>query len=274
MKIEGEKMSICFIVGHGKSAKGGYDSGAVYGNYHEYKIAKEIAKYAYEYYNATYTESAALMNYNGTLYLNERITEANKKRYDFIAEIHLNAGGGYGSEVYYSKGSSKGKAIAAGVSKKIALALGIKDRGAKTRVGTSGRDYFGIIRQTSAESILVECAFIDTSDLDKLKTAEGQKICGIATAQAVAAARGIKAKGAVTPATKPAPEPTTKVWYFNKCNAKHTSIVNALKSLGFNSSFSYRKQIAAANGIKAYIGTSKQNTTLLSLLKQGKLIKP
>ena len=37
---------ICFIVGHGKSRKGGYDSGAVSGNYHEFKIAREITKYA------------------------------------------------------------------------------------------------------------------------------------------------------------------------------------------------------------------------------------
>ena len=39
---------ICFIVGHGKSETGGYDSGAVSkdGKYHEFKIVKEIAKYA------------------------------------------------------------------------------------------------------------------------------------------------------------------------------------------------------------------------------------
>lgn len=204
------------------------------------------------------------MNYNGNLYLSERITQANKKRYNFVAEIHLNAGGGTGSEVYYSVRSSAGKAIAAAVSKKIALALNIKNRGAKTRVGSGGSDYFGIIRQTSAEAILVECAFIDTADLEKLKTPAGQRVCGIAIAQAIAAARNVKAKSATT----------TKVYYFNKVNVKYTSIVDALKSLGYNSSFSYRKQIAAANGIKGYIGTAKQNTALLDLLKQGKLIKP
>lgn len=266
MKIEGDKMSICFIVGHGKSAGGGYDSGAVNGSYHEFRIAREIAKYAADYYNVNFAEAADLMNYNGDLYLTERIALANKNKYDFIAEIHLNAGGGTGSEVFHAKGSSNGNAIAEEVSKKIANALKITNRGAKTRVGANG-DYFGIIRQTKMESILVECAFIDTNDLEKLKTPEGQKSCGIAIAQAVAAARKVKAYVA-------APEPTKKVWYFNKCNAKYSSIVDALKSLGYNSSFNYRKQIAAANGIKGYIGTAKQNTTLLSLLKQGKLIKP
>ena len=260
-------MSVCFIVGHGKSKSGGYDSGAVNGKYHEFQIAKEITKYAYEYYKATYNEDCFLMNYNGNLYLSERITMANKERYDFIAEIHLNAGNGTGSEVYYAKGSKTGKTIASAISKKIALAFDITDRGAKTRTGSNG-DYFGIIRQTSAEAVLVETVFIDTADLNKVKTAEGQKVCGIAIAQAIAAARGIKSRTAA-PVTE-----VKKVWYFNKCSNNYTSLVDALKDQGFNSSFSYRKKIAMANGIKVYIGSAKQNITLLNLYKKGKLIKP
>ena len=52
------------------------------------------------------------------------------------------------------------------------------------------------------------------------------------------------------------------------------SIVTALNSIGATSSFAYRSKIAKANGIKAYVGTAKQNTTMLNLLKNGKLIKP
>ena len=37
---------ICIVVGHGKSKSGGYDSGAVAFGYHEFKIAREIAKFA------------------------------------------------------------------------------------------------------------------------------------------------------------------------------------------------------------------------------------
>lgn len=185
-------MKICFIVGHGKGKNGGYDPGATKGNYHEFKIAREIAKHAYEYFNANYTDIAELMNYDGSLYLADRISLANKKKYDFVAEIHLNAGGGTGSEVFYAKKSGKGKTIAAAISKKISIALGIKDRGARTKTGSSGADYFGIIRQTKMEAVLIETAFIDSGDLNKLKTAEGQKACGIAIAQAVASA--LKAK--------------------------------------------------------------------------------
>ena len=63
--------------------------------------------------------------------------------------------------------------------------------------------------------------------------------------------------------------------YFERCeNEKETSLVDALKSIGVNSSFSNRKKIAEANGISAYIGTPVQNTKLLVKLKAGTLIKP
>lgn len=63
------------------------------------------------------------------------------------------------------------------------------------------------------------------------------------------------------------------VVYYAKYNGTSGSIVTALKSLGIASSFSHRKKIAKANGIIDYSGTAKQNTTMLNLLKNGKLIK-
>ena len=63
------------------------------------------------------------------------------------------------------------------------------------------------------------------------------------------------------------------VEYYKKCSNKYTSIVDALKSIGVDSSFSNRKKIANANGIKVYVGTAKQNNTLLKLLIEGKLKK-
>lgn len=64
------------------------------------------------------------------------------------------------------------------------------------------------------------------------------------------------------------------VTYFPKYTGSSSSIVTALNSLKITSSFAYRKQIANKNGIKLYVGTAKQNTQMLNLLKQGKLIKP
>lgn len=63
--------------------------------------------------------------------------------------------------------------------------------------------------------------------------------------------------------------------YFSKCASSYTSIVDALKSVGCtDTSLTYRKKIAAANGISNYSGTASQNISMLNLLKQGKLIKP
>ena len=67
--------------------------------------------------------------------------------------------------------------------------------------------------------------------------------------------------------------PTTTTKYYQKCNSKYNSIVDALKSIGVNSSFSNRKSIAKKNGIKVYLGTPAQNKRLLNLLKAGKLVK-
>lgn len=53
-----------------------------------------------------------------------------------------------------------------------------------------------------------------------------------------------------------------------------TSIVDGLKSINVDSSKAYRMEIAEANGISNYSGTSAQNQKLLTLAKQGKLKRP
>lgn len=64
------------------------------------------------------------------------------------------------------------------------------------------------------------------------------------------------------------------VEYYSKYAGTSTSLVDALKVLGINSSFENRAKIAVKNGIADYKGTASQNGTMLKLLKDGKLIKP
>lgn len=71
----------------------------------------------------------------------------------------------------------------------------------------------------------------------------------------------------------PTPTPTPKIEYYKKYTGKSVSIVDALKSIKVDSSFSYRKKIAKANNIKNYVGLPSQNSKMLKLLKEGKLIK-
>ena len=68
------------------------------------------------------------------------------------------------------------------------------------------------------------------------------------------------------------PKPKTK--YFKRCKETETSIVDALISISENHLFTYRKKIAATNGIKNYHGSYQQNVDMLNLLKAGKLKKP
>lgn len=80
------------------------------------------------------------------------------------------------------------------------------------------------------------------------------------------------------PVTKKVEENTKKpvkkkTVYYPKYKGKSKSLVDALKSLGINSSKSNRKNIALMNSIKNYSGSAAQNTKLLNLLKRGKLIK-
>ncbi|MDE5772354.1 MAG: hypothetical protein K2I06_12140 [Ruminococcus sp.] len=69
-------------------------------------------------------------------------------------------------------------------------------------------------------------------------------------------------------------EPEKPEKYYPACSPELDSIIDALKSIGVNSDFSYRERIAAANNIQDYKGTSEQNILMLSLLKDGKLINP
>ena len=67
---------------------------------------------------------------------------------------------------------------------------------------------------------------------------------------------------------------TTTVSYFKRYAGSSGSIVEALNNIGADSSFAYRKKIAAKNNIKNYSGTAAQNTQMLKLLKSGTLLKP
>lgn len=202
-------MNICVSIGHGKSAKGGYDSGALGGNYQEFKIAREIGKYIGEAFKG-YACTADVINYDATLYLTDRIAHVNKHGYDLAMEIHLNASGGTGSEVYYKHKSASGKKLAGAISKSIANTFGIRDRGAKVKINPeNGTDYFGFVRSCKCESLLIETVFIDNaSDRKHVETAAGQRQCAEAIVSAIANFYGIKKKTA--PAVKPSEnKPTT-----------------------------------------------------------------
>ena len=206
---------IAIVVGHGKSKTGGYDSGAVANGFHEFKLAKECAKYAQEYLNANYDCQADLFNYAGDTYLTDRVAKFKDNTYTLLAEIHLNAGGGTGTEVYYSQASkgALGQKAAEKISAQIASDFSIRNRGAKTRLRSDGRDYFAIIRDTKPQAVLVETLCIDTNDVYLIDTATEQQKMGKSIAIGIANAMGLKSK-AVTP-SKPAENKPSEIETLN-----------------------------------------------------------
>lgn len=66
----------------------------------------------------------------------------------------------------------------------------------------------------------------------------------------------------------------TSISYFPSCESYHGSIVDALKSIGVDSSKDNRRKIYKANFPDKYVASGKQNRDLLKKLKDGKLIRP
>ena len=62
--------------------------------------------------------------------------------------------------------------------------------------------------------------------------------------------------------------------YYPACNSSYTSLWPAMSSIGVNMDWDLQCKIAKLNGISNFSGTVAQNTTLLNLLKAGKLLNP
>lgn len=196
-------------VGHG-----GTDPGAVSGSYKESAFALDISTACtaelkrhsvtvMQSRTADVTESAAA-----------KIKECNAYAPDIALDIHLNAGGGDGFEIYHSINGGKGKTLAAAIETAV-KAIGQNSRGLKTKKNSSGKDYFGIIRQTSCPAVLVECAFIDSKDVQIVDTAAERAAMGVAIAHGILKYFGIAVKVDKPSAGTPAPAPAEKTFSIN-----------------------------------------------------------
>lgn len=123
--------------------------------------------------------------------LKQEIAECNAFDPDLALDIHHNAGGGDGVEVFYHHGGGTGKTLAQNILDEI-VALGQNSRGIKTRKNDNGKDYYGFIRQTKAPAVIVECAFLDSKDHEAVDTVEEQRAMGVAIAKGVLKTLGIE----------------------------------------------------------------------------------
>lgn len=188
-------------IGHG-----GYDSGAVGNGFKEKDLTLSIGKYCNERLKQYGIETKISRTTDCDSSIKSKVAASNAFKADVCMDIHINAGGGDGSEVYYSHVSPNGKRLAQSIVD-ATLAIRQNTRGIKTRLDTDGTDYFGMIRMTDAPAVLVECAFIDNAtDIQIINTEAKRKVFGYAIADGVAKYLGVKLPTAkpVTPS-----KPTT-----------------------------------------------------------------
>lgn len=116
--------------------------------------------------------------------LAEEIKECNIFGPDLAVEIHNNAGGGDGFEVYINGRDSVARQLAERIEAEV-RAIGQNSRGVKvsTRLGW--------VNQVKAPAVLCEGFFLDSSDRVIADTAEKQKRFGIAYAKAVLGQLGV-----------------------------------------------------------------------------------
>lgn len=167
-----------------------YSSGAVANGFREDFFNKSIGGYAVEELqrhgvNVTVT--------TGTL--EHRTTVANSINADLFVSIHNNSGGGDGAEVLKYDGSAKGTELAQNILDEIVGAGLNNSRGLKNR-----NDLY-VLKHTKMPAALVECAFMDTVDIQTVDTEEERKAFGVAIAKGILKTLGI----AYVNPTPPAP---------------------------------------------------------------------
>ena len=124
--------------------------------------------------------------------IGEEVKECNAFAPDLAVDIHNNAGGGDGAEVYHHYGGGKGRVLAENILAEI-VKVGQNSRGAKVRKNSQCKDYYGFIRETSCPAVIVECAFVDNaSDLKILATESERHKMGVAIAKGILKTLGVE----------------------------------------------------------------------------------
>ncbi len=173
-------------IGHG-----GSDSGAVGNGFKEKDLTLSIGKYCNERLKQYGIETKISRTTDCDSSINSKVAASNAFNADVCMDIHINAGGGDGSEVYYSHTSANGKKLAQAIVD-ATVKIGQNTRGIKTKLDSDGTDYFGMIRMTDAPAVLVECAFIDNAnDIKIINTEAKRKVFGYAIADGVAKYLGV-----------------------------------------------------------------------------------
>jgi len=190
-------MKILLISGHSKSTVGSVGNG-----YTEYIITREFAKLIKNHLSA-YAEvclyNADRENVNAYDMVATNINDF--KGFDYILEIHFNAGGGTGSEIYITS-SETGKSVETAIVNK--LSNFYKSRGVKVY------DYYvikTIKNKLNISCALLEVAFIDNANDMAIYTSHKDTLAKLVSDGIV---EGFGLDQTDSTQSQPTPTPTTK----------------------------------------------------------------
>ena len=180
---------------------GGSDPGAVSGSYIESNMALNTtlaAKNELEKHGIFVGLSRATDVF---VDLNERCNMANKFGADLFCSIHYNAGGGNGAEVIHSVFHGTSQSMAQNIENRIVSETGQNSRPTPiySVMNSRGTDYFCVIREAKMPSVIVEGAFVDSTDVDIVSNIDGQTRMGIAIAHGIMDTLGISVNGSLAP---------------------------------------------------------------------------
>lgn len=222
---------VFLAVGHG-----GADPGAVANGFKEKDLNLVIALACRDELARHGVEVKMDRTTDVELSASETINMCNSYNPSVALDIHNNAGGGDGAEVFYHYGGGVGKTLAENILDEV-VKIGQNSRGAKTRRGSDGNDYYYFNRDISAPSVIVECAFVDSKDIQIIDTEAEQKAMGVAIAKGVLKTLGISQKAETTEEVQ---KPTGKYYRaqaFAGSKSGAEAMVKKLKAAGFTDSF-------------------------------------
>lgn len=226
--------SVILDYGHG-----GTDSGACSGNYKESEWNLDTGKACkkeLERHNVVVYETRTA---NQTLSLTQRSNIANQTNAKYLVSIHHNAGGGDRGEVIHSITNS-GKPLATHIANELKNIGQSTNKVYSRKSETTNKDYYAMIKNPKAISVIVEVCFIDNVEDRKIAdTKEERERNGVAIAHGILKELGISIKSTATHSTSTTNNGT--LWAVcvgaYKDKNKANNLVEELKKKGYTSSY-------------------------------------
>lgn len=197
--------------------------------------------------------------------LSARVKAANQAKAVAYVSMHHNAGlygrKGGGTVVYYYSSNAARPAQAQRLYNQIVSRTGLVGNRSQKVI----KKAFYVVKNTNMPAFLVENGFMDSpTDVPVILSPE----------HAEKTAKGIVAflvEEFCLELNKSLEKPVAQSGCYPAYTGEKTTLSVALKSLGIDYSYDFRKKIAAANNITGYRGTSAQNTQMYNLLVAGLL---